>query len=398
MMHKTPFILLILILTICASPKAAAAQNSDGSIVFDCEVTQSGGLLIKAESDEQLLECSTDGGKSFFTVPSRGLYMSSLPAGSYNVSLRKQKSENSRTDTVSVLIPGKRDGRGYSFTCTGTPEYAYKCGTLKVTLTDYDPEKAYLISLDHGGTYTRACGRDTLFEGLSGGYYDVVVKTIGSSERSPVLRAFVPYCPSKGMVNILAKPILQLPELPTGCEITSLAMALRFYGFNIDKTVLADYFLEKSEYRTSDFNSTFVGDPRSYNAYGCYSPVIVKCARRFLDGTKRHFDVNDLTGCDFEECLGYLNMGYPVIVWVTMGMAEPVENSAVWMNRDNGEIVRWVGNEHCVLLTGYDSHGHIAICCDPMKGRIGYDSRIFKQRFEQMGCQAIAIVETTDKG
>ncbi|MBQ4256498.1 MAG: hypothetical protein II714_02455, partial [Oscillospiraceae bacterium] len=181
-MHKTPFILLILILIICASPKAAAAQNSDGSIVFDCEVTQSGGLLIKAESDEQLLECSTDGGRSFFTVPSRGLYMSSPPAGSYNVSLRKQKSENSRTDTVSVVIPGERDDSIYRFRCTGTPEYAYKSGTLKVTLTDYDPEKAYLISLDHGGTYTRVCGRDTLFEGLSGGYYDVVVKTIGSSE------------------------------------------------------------------------------------------------------------------------------------------------------------------------------------------------------------------------
>lgn len=40
--------------------------------------------------------------------------------------------------------------------------------------------------------------------------------------------------------------IKQLPELPTGCEVTSLAMALNFYDLNIKHTSLADSFLEKA--------------------------------------------------------------------------------------------------------------------------------------------------------
>ena len=33
--------------------------------------------------------------------------------------------------------------------------------------------------------------------------------------------------------------ISQEPDLPTGCEITSLAEVLHFYGFNVDKEILA---------------------------------------------------------------------------------------------------------------------------------------------------------------
>lgn len=34
--------------------------------------------------------------------------------------------------------------------------------------------------------------------------------------------------------------IAQRPELPSGCEVTSLAMALKFYGVNVSKTTLAN--------------------------------------------------------------------------------------------------------------------------------------------------------------
>ena len=43
-------------------------------------------------------------------------------------------------------------------------------------------------------------------------------------------------------------PILQLPELPTGCEITTLAMLLDAVGFQVDKVQLAEGYLTcKSE-------------------------------------------------------------------------------------------------------------------------------------------------------
>lgn len=37
--------------------------------------------------------------------------------------------------------------------------------------------------------------------------------------------------------------ILQMPELPTGYEITALTMALHYYGFSVDKTVMASEYL-----------------------------------------------------------------------------------------------------------------------------------------------------------
>ena len=37
--------------------------------------------------------------------------------------------------------------------------------------------------------------------------------------------------------------ILQMPELPTGCEITALTMMLNYYGYTVDKTVMASDYL-----------------------------------------------------------------------------------------------------------------------------------------------------------
>ena len=40
--------------------------------------------------------------------------------------------------------------------------------------------------------------------------------------------------------------IMQMPELPTGCEITALTMMLDHYGYAVDKTVMASEYLPVS--------------------------------------------------------------------------------------------------------------------------------------------------------
>ena len=68
--------------------------------------------------------------------------------------------------------------------------------------------------------------------------------------------------------------IYQMPELPTGCEITAAAMVLNYYGFQVDKTVLAEQYLPTlystgiyygQDGRTygNDMNAYFIGDPRT---------------------------------------------------------------------------------------------------------------------------------------
>ncbi len=78
------------------------------------------------------------------------------------------------------------------------------------------------------------------------------------------------------------KAICQYPELPTGCEITSLAMVLNHYKYKVDKGTLSDKYLNKGEVGKVDPRKQFEGDPRDGNSYGCYAPVIVDTANKYL--------------------------------------------------------------------------------------------------------------------
>ena len=70
----------------------------------------------------------------------------------------------------------------------------------------------------------------------------------------------------------------QLPELPTGCEVTSLTMVLNYLGYDADKTDIAANYLEKGDYPDANPNTTFVGTPFDKASYGCFAPVITDCA------------------------------------------------------------------------------------------------------------------------
>ena len=44
-------------------------------------------------------------------------------------------------------------------------------------------------------------------------------------------------------VELDAQPVLQNPELPTGCEVTTLTAALNYLGYPVDKLTMADQYL-----------------------------------------------------------------------------------------------------------------------------------------------------------
>ena len=58
--------------------------------------------------------------------------------------------------------------------------------------------------------------------------------------------------------------IYQMPELPTGCEITALTMAVNYYGYPADKTVMASEYLP-----TASANRYYGADRRA--AQGWYT-------------------------------------------------------------------------------------------------------------------------------
>lgn len=180
--------------------------------------------------------------------------------------------------------------------------------------------------------------------------------------------------------------ILQNPELPTGCEITALTIILNYLGYDVSKTTMADYYLEKGEVGSTSPYKAFVGNPRDEDACGAFAPVIVKSAAKYLDSVDSGMNVYNVTGADYEELTEYVNQGHPVLVWETMWMAKPHE-AAVW--KVDGESIIWKSHEHAMVLIGYTSDTYIM--ADPLRGIYEYDKETTESRYEDMGKQAIVI-------
>ena len=75
--------------------------------------------------------------------------------------------------------------------------------------------------------------------------------------------------------NIDVDFINQNPELPTGCESVSLAMAFNALGYPTSKTELADNYMPIG----GSYVTTFFGDPHENDGTGIYPPGLVQTAQ-----------------------------------------------------------------------------------------------------------------------
>ena len=86
--------------------------------------------------------------------------------------------------------------------------------------------------------------------------------------------------------------VLQNPELPTGCEITSMTMVLNYYGMEVDKMTMAIEYLPKTEAEFyfdkegnlygADMEQYFLGNPAEEEGYICGAGAIQRAADRYL--------------------------------------------------------------------------------------------------------------------
>ena len=142
--------------------------------------------------------------------------------------------------------------------------------------------------------------------------------------------------------EIALEPICQYPELPTGCEVTSLAMVLNFYRVGCDKCEIADNYLTKGD---------------------------------------------DLTGTPLDGLRSYLDRGIPLIVWGTQDCREG-HYSVTW-NVD-GKDLTWFTPEHCMVLVGMDDSA--VRVADPIYGNIiSYERSVFESSYDSLFQQAVAI-------
>ena len=200
-------------------------------------------------------------------------------------------------------------------------------------------------------------------------------------------------------VYIDMENVLQLPELPVGCEITALTILLRHCGFDAEKTDLAKNYLpiswgnaryEDGKTYKDSFFDYFIGDPFS-RGYGCFSGAIEKAANSYISDHGGGFTVKNISGSHPDVLYDYLAEGTPVLCWATDGMIEP-EYYETWYDNATGEQLDWYLNEHCFVLAGFNMSGDIVTLNDPMKGIIDYNINKFETRYDQMYRQAIVIL------
>jgi uncharacterized protein YvpB len=199
----------------------------------------------------------------------------------------------------------------------------------------------------------------------------------------------------KDKANIKVSPLLQKPELTSGCEVTALTNLLNFYGYNVSKTYMADRMLIKDDsvvYKNgkkymANPAQVFVGDPRS-PGYGCYSQPIVNAANKYLKSVNSKMNAYNISGSSTTSLYDYVANNIPVLVWGTINMDNPTFNTK-WYDKSTGKLIQWIGKEHCLVLIGFDNT--TVTISDPIRGIASCSKSLFEKRYSQLNKQAVMI-------
>lgn len=193
--------------------------------------------------------------------------------------------------------------------------------------------------------------------------------------------------------------ISQKGEYPTGCELVSASMLLKFYGFEISageliekgyvKHTELEYDDKEDRIYCADPNESFIGNPRDESGYGCYSNALRNGLEKYLEN--EYFDAVNLSGISLEDlCMEYIDFGEPVLIWASINMVQTKENEKVWIIKETGEEFRWLANEHCLVLVGYDDEYYYFN--DPLKdAAVPYEKEVVELRYKELGLQAMTI-------
>ncbi len=206
--------------------------------------------------------------------------------------------------------------------------------------------------------------------------------------------------PPSALISVPAQS--QFPQLPNGCEVTSLSMLLTAVGHPVSKMTLAAEMpkdptpLQMTSYTTASGevehrvsywgnpNVGFVGSVYEANyGYGIYNGPMTKLLNQVLPGR-----AENLTGKPFSDILAQVARGIPVEVWTTLTF-EPTQDWVTW-NSPEGPV-HATPLEHAVLLVGYK--GNTLYLNNPWTGQAAeaVPEAPFISAWQQLGEQAITV-------
>lgn len=180
------------------------------------------------------------------------------------------------------------------------------------------------------------------------------------------------------MLNVVL--IKQNPELRYGCEVTSLAMMLRFAGVNTSKMELyrsirkdPDPLIRSPKgdiLRWGNPADGFVGDMTGRRAgYAVFDKPMIALINQKLPGRA----VN-LTNKPFNQVLEHVAAGFPVVAWTTGDYRLP-DRPEGWYH--GKQFIKTPLDLHAVVLVGFDKK--YVYINDPLSGK--KQVRVNKQQF-----------------
>ena len=190
----------------------------------------------------------------------------------------------------------------------------------------------------------------------------------------------------------------QLPQLPNGCEATSLSMLLGAIGHPVDKMTLAKdqpvdptkrvYGAQGVTTYWGNPNVGFVGSVYEYaNGFGIYHGPITKFINQMLPNRAK-----DLSGRPFSDLLAVVAHGTPVMVWTTATF-QPTNLWTSW-NTPEGPI-KITLQEHAVLLVGYNETQLFVNNPLNVDQAQPVNRQDFIAAWKQLGDQAVTILPAT---
>lgn len=190
--------------------------------------------------------------------------------------------------------------------------------------------------------------------------------------------------------------IRQNPELPNGCEVTSMAMALGAAGCPVDKLTLygclpREPILEGAGGRFGpDPEQAYAGDAADKTGgWYCFEGPVVEAANRWLEAQGSPLRAEAVTGLSRVELEGYAGDGTPLVCWVTLNYGQPQRSeSYTWLLQD-GTVYRPYRNLHCVVLVGMEDEQYRV--ADPLSGDTQVEADRFWDSFSVMGRRAAAV-------
>ncbi len=183
--------------------------------------------------------------------------------------------------------------------------------------------------------------------------------------------------------------VSQLPELPTGCEITSLTTVLNYLGFDVDKTYMNENYLDKLDGFDGSFYDYFIGDPTTTGSYGCFAPAITSSANRFLMDRHSQLLAYNISGSSVRALLTEVYNGNPVIIWTSSKPDIPTTYTEIRLG-DN-TVFNWPSNEHCAVLIGFNLEKNTVFISDPLSDIIEEDLTDFIRCYNAYYKQAVVL-------